>query len=124
MKTMDLFKVDELQGLAAQITNEHESAVRSVRQGLEHAMEADRLLAQAKEMCEHGKWEAWLESNFRGSIRTAQVYMRLHGRRAEIEAKAQLPALLTCDEALEMIATPRPEALPDHVPAPGYAAEA
>jgi len=43
--------------------------------GLQHALEAGRLLLEAKNQVDHGRWLPWLEANFDGSQRTARAYM-------------------------------------------------
>jgi hypothetical protein len=72
--------------LVERINVEHAAVERSGSEMLERAVSCGELLAEAKQSMAHGDWTAWLRANFAGSIRTAQVYMRL--------AKAQRAALL------------------------------
>lgn len=124
MESTELAKMDDgLPILAERINSEHDAAISAARKGFMHAIEAGRLLTEAKVLCAHGQWQKWLEDNFRGSVRGAQAYMRLHAHRDELGSNAQTPALLTCEAALKMIATPRPEPLPTFLPPPGNAAQ-
>ena len=66
--------------LADAINEHHRAAEASMRSGLEHAMEAGRLLIAAKSQCAHGTGGAWIGANCEVSERTAQAYMRLNRR--------------------------------------------
>ncbi len=37
-------------------------------------------MIEAKARCPRGNWQAWLEENFKGLVRTAQAYMREAGK--------------------------------------------
>ena len=76
--------------LAEQINVEHHQAEAALHDGLGHALEAGRLLTEAKAQVGHGQWLPWLDANFQGSKRTAQAYMRLHKEYPKLKAKAQL----------------------------------
>jgi len=79
-----------LQNLAAEINHYHAKCEEAVGQAVAYAIEAGRMLEEAKAGLKHGEWLGWLEANFEGWVRTAQVYMRLASRRALVEAvKAQ-----------------------------------
>jgi hypothetical protein len=93
--------------LAAEINHHHRQAEAALRSGLEHALEAGRLLIEAKSRCVHGTWGLWLADNFEGSARTAQAYMRVADRWPELQAKAQDSADLSLDGALKLLAAPR-----------------
>jgi len=93
--------------LANRINEHHRQAEAAIRSGLEHALEAGRLLVEAKTKCPHGGWGDWVESNCEFSQRTAQAYIRVAKRWPEIEAKAQSSADLTIDGALQLLADPR-----------------
>jgi hypothetical protein len=92
--------------LAQRINAECTAALTAARTALEHARRAGELLVEAKAACGHGQWLRWLEANVPLSRRTAQGYMRLATRWAQLEAKAQAPALLTIDEALKLLGAP------------------
>lgn len=90
-----------LPDLAQRINEHHRAAEADARSALQHALEAGRLLVEAKKsQCQHGQWVAWLADHFDGSERTAQAYMRVSRHWPELEAKAQTSALLTVDAAL------------------------
>jgi hypothetical protein len=100
----------ELSALAANINREHVAVGEAIAAGLEHARRAGELLAQAKTLVGHGEWLPWLNNNFVGARRTAQAYMRIAARHAEL-GNAQRVALLTVRDALRLLAEPKaPEA--------------
>lgn len=96
-----------LSTLAAEINRHHRAAESSIRSGLEHALQAGRLLLAVKAQCRRGKWADWLKTNCECSQRTAQSYIRIAKRWPEIEAKAQHVALLSFRDAVKMLAAPR-----------------
>ena len=93
--------------LAQRINQEHEQCCDAFTAGLQHALNAGDLLIQAKALCEHGEWGAWLAVHCSMSERTAQSYMRVARNREAIEAKAQRVADLSMREALLMLSEPR-----------------
>jgi hypothetical protein len=54
-----------------------ELAEQNLREAVQHALRAGRALAAAKAQLPHGKWMAWLRTNFDRDIGTAARYMRL-----------------------------------------------
>jgi|CZKI01.1.fsa_nt_gi hypothetical protein len=81
--------------VAAEINRLHEEAKRcsiASRQALHGALAAawhagQLLIAEKRRVChcmERGAWLLWLEANFRGTARTAQRYMQLAQRVADI----------------------------------------
>lgn len=92
--------------LAGIIRREHRLAEQHAMQAVNHAMEAGRLLIEAKALCSHGKWLSWLADNFEGSARTAQAYMRLYENRDAL-ANTQSSAHLSIDGALKLLAEPK-----------------
>ena len=100
-------------GLAGEINAEHLAFVGSLKRTAEHGIRCGELLTQAKEQCPHGTWLDWLGNNFRGSARSAQVYMQMYKKRDEIRAKAQSSALLSISGALEEISAPKEEEDPE-----------
>ena len=93
-----------LDTLAECINEEHRRCEAAVTSALEHALAAGDLLLEARGTCPHGAWQAWLEGNFAGSVRTAQAYMRVAARRDEVEAaKTQSSAPLSLDRALRAL---------------------
>jgi hypothetical protein len=94
-----------LADLAVQINNEHHQAEAVLNAGLEHALEAGRLLRQAKKQISRGDWLPWLKENFVGSERTAQCYMRVASQFPKLHGKAQRVADLTFRGALAAVAS-------------------
>ena len=103
-----------LTSLAEQIDAEHEAVLVSLSRGLDHARQCGECLAQAKELCGHGKWLSWLEKNCKVEKRQAQRYLRVYQQWDRIEAisKASPATLLGIDEALEVVSC-REETLED-----------
>jgi len=91
--------------LSKQINKEHELVLTHAVKALEHARNAGELLIQAKDTCKHGEWGKWLESNFNGSSRQAQRYMRVHQRWPEIEAKATRVSDFSLRQGLKMLSS-------------------
>lgn len=101
-----------LTDLAEAINDAHRQCIGAIRAGLTHAIKAGEYLTRAKEQCDHGQWLPWLAENVTFSERTAQNYMRVYGRRAELEAKAQHVADLPYREAVMLLAEPKePESM-------------
>lgn len=98
-----------LESLATEINEEHRAFVGSLRKTAEHGIRAGELLAEAKGQCRHGEWLGWLQKNFEGSTRTAQVYMQLSHKRDELRAKTQNSAHLSMSRALKEISAPQEE---------------
>lgn len=73
--------------LADEINAQHRAVEAAVSSSLDHAIRAGELLIEAKSELPHGSWLAWLDENFEGSERTAQVYMVLAKRRDEIDGE-------------------------------------
>ncbi len=96
-----------LENLAGEINEEHRAFVGSLRKTAEHGIRAGELLAEAKGQCRHGEWLGWLQKNFEGSKRTAQVYIQLFQKRDELRAKTQNSAHLSMSQALGEIVAPR-----------------
>jgi hypothetical protein len=93
--------------LADRINHEHEGCETALRAGLAHAIEAGLLLIEAKGRIEHGGWLPWVGANGRFSERTAQSYMQVSRRAAELGwSDPQRAADLSYREALAMLAKP------------------
>jgi hypothetical protein len=74
-----------LDALADRVRKEHAEARASSQNLVTHAIEAGRLLKEAKNRVPHGSWLTWPEKNCELSERTAQAYMRL-AKKAQLEA--------------------------------------
>jgi hypothetical protein len=60
---MDQNKQPALTTLAADIRDAHAKAIAAATSAIEHAIDAGRLLAEAKAQVEHGAWLPWLAAN-------------------------------------------------------------
>jgi hypothetical protein len=98
---------NSLADLAARIRSEHEASHAAMQRGCEHAINAGRLLMEAKAQIPHGGWLPWLEEHCQVSERMAQVYMRLAKHEPELAANPQRVADLTVRGAVELLAPPR-----------------
>ncbi len=100
----DLEEADlgELAVIANKFHDEVEAAGTSM---LVAAWSAGHTLRTAKERCEHGEWLPWLDANFHGSKRTAQVYMQIA---ENTQSAAHLDSALSIRAALDAI-TKNPE---------------
>jgi hypothetical protein len=92
-----------LTDIAARINEAHDQANGSYQRTIEAAMEAGRLLIQAKDQIGHGGWLRWLKANTSVSERTAQNYMSV----ARDLPKSAVTADLTLDGALKLLAPPK-----------------
>ena len=89
--------------LPARINDAHEKVKQALWRGAEHAIEAGRLLLQAKVTVRHGNWLEWVGTNCRFSERTAQLYMRLAEETPRLELKTQRIADLTVNDAIKLL---------------------
>jgi hypothetical protein len=92
-----------LTDIAARINEAHDRALASAKSTIVAAMEAGRLLIQAKAEVGHGGWLSWLKANTSVSERTAQYYMKL----ADDPSKSAMIADLTLVGALKLLAPPK-----------------
>jgi hypothetical protein len=103
---------DALAELAGRINAEHSEALAAARASLTHAKNSGQLLIQAKEQCGHGHWLAWLQGNVHLSERTAQAYIQIAKRWAELEANPQATADLTIEGAVKLLSAPKKKERP------------
>jgi hypothetical protein len=103
----ELVKVETgaLEDLAARINAEHRACEAAAVSAVEHAIRAGEMLVEVKSSLKHGEWLPWLEDNFEGTARTAQVYMQLHSRRSEL-TNTQRASHLSIRSALKELAPP------------------
>ncbi|MDZ4780764.1 MAG: DUF3102 domain-containing protein [Planctomycetia bacterium] len=106
-----------LETLASQINQAHADAIDSARTTMAYARMVGDLLLQAKGVAGHGAWLPWLEANVKFSVRTAQGYMRIASHWNEL-SNTQSTAYL--DEALKMLAEPKPIKPADEKAKPFY----
>src|ERR1700758_4398248 len=95
-----------LTSLAKRIKAEQAAIEASFRRGVEHAIIADELLIKAKDQLPHGKWLPWLQKHTGLIPRSAQYYMKLAKRRAEVEANTNLNSHSTITEVLSALSAP------------------
>jgi hypothetical protein len=79
---------NSLPDLAARIRLYHRKTSESLRESVQHAMDAGDLLIEAKAQLKHGQWLPWLSEHCAISERSAQLYMRVAKGRAVIEVKS------------------------------------
>jgi hypothetical protein len=97
-----------LDTLSDRINDEHRRCEAAIVSGLEHALQAGRLLIEAKALCPHGAWLPWLADHFEGSERTTQAYMRVAERYPELTGpNPQHVADLSLRGALAALAEPK-----------------
>ena len=96
------------------INEEHELCERASQDALGHAIEAGKLLTEVKAQLNHGEWLPWIDENFTGSERTAQIYMQVAGKQEVLNT--QTSALLSIAGALEQISEPKPKPQPKPAP--------
>jgi hypothetical protein len=96
----------ELDALGVEIRSAVKSVEERWRGTLAAAIRLGELLIEAKAQLKHGQWLPWLEANFPKSEKSAQSYMRLARKSAEI---ADLPSVAA---ALATIAEPRDDLPP------------
>lgn len=92
--------------------NYHRAAEKDALSMLDNAMNSGDQLIPIRESIEEkrgdGRWGKWVEKNFEGTLKTAQVYMRLARHRKEIEAQRSAPqSPLSIDAAMKMLAAPK-----------------
>ena len=92
--------------LAERINAEHHQAEAALNDGLQHALQAGRLLREAKAELDHGEWSPWLKQNFEGSKRTAQVYMRLTVEVRKLPTQKRNAAALSLRQAIASTTKP------------------
>jgi hypothetical protein len=94
------------ESLAQRINDEHKACQMAVVKALEHAIKAGEWLAKAKSKCPRGTWRNWLENNFEGSERTAQLYKRLYENRESLQNRNGV-ADLSLRQAVAKLANPK-----------------
>jgi multidrug resistance efflux pump len=104
---------ENLTELASVANRYHAEAENAAGSALEAARQAGAALAKAKKLRPHGEWLPWLEANFHGSARTAQSYMRVASKYAEVCAFENADELeqqrtRSIDAALKALATSKP----------------
>lgn len=73
-----------LKSLADRLNTLHEDAMQHCKSGLLLAKQIGELLAEAKEACKHGSFEAWVNHECDFSMESARRYMRVFHRWDEL----------------------------------------
>lgn len=94
--------------LAGRIRAAHHAASTAAQTALGHALEAGRLLAEAREAVPHGGWGDYVASCGIAD-RTASLYMRLHRHRDRLEDRQRV-ADLSVRQAARLLAEPKAKA--------------
>jgi DNA adenine methylase len=103
---MAIVRTLSLSDLAAQINAEHEACLSAAKDTIARAIEAGRLLAEAKSQMQHGQWAGWVETNCKFGARQASSYMRAYACREQIGSGAS--DFTSLREAIASLAEPRP----------------
>jgi hypothetical protein len=93
--------------LAGRIRAAHQAASTAAQTALGHALEAGRLLAEARDAVPHGGWAGYVASCGIAD-RTASLYMRLHRHRDRLEDRQRV-ADLSVRQAARLLAEPKAE---------------
>lgn len=97
-------KRPDLGDIAERINAEHDALERAWSAALGHAKAAGVLLSEAKAALPFGKFGPWIKQNCKFSDRTAQLYMQISQRWAEIQSNPQHVAEMSLRKAIEIIA--------------------
>lgn len=95
--------------LTAAIRQEHAAVNRAAQSALQHALEAGRLLAEAKATIPHGSWESYVKDSCGIAPRTASLYQRLHRHRDRLPNRQHV-AELSVRQAARLLEQPKAKA--------------
>jgi hypothetical protein len=95
--------------LTAAIKQEHAAASRAAQSALQHALEAGRLLAEAKATIPHGSWESFVKDSCGIAPRTASLDQRLHRHRDRLPNRQHV-AELSVRQAARLLEQPKAKA--------------
>lgn len=92
---------NSLAALAEDVKTEAEALATAERSASEHALNAGRLLGEAKEACRHGEWLPFLE---RAGVheRSAQRWMKLHRSRLKNDMVSDLGGVVPALQFLKL----------------------
>jgi hypothetical protein len=102
--------------LTAAIRQEHKAASAAAGAALAHALEAGRLLAEARAAISHGGWESYVRESCGIAPRTASLYLRLHRHRDRLPNRQHV-ADLSVRQAARLLEQPRAKAKAEPVAA-------
>jgi len=104
MNALALVKPSRLDTIGGDIRDLVLVAEHHANMATEAALKVGALLRDAKGLVAHGEWEQWIKTHTSVSIRTAQAYMRLAARFAELpDQEAQRVAGLTVRQAIKAV---------------------
>jgi hypothetical protein len=89
--------------LAERINAEHRAVEDCTRNGLQHAKLAGEMLTAVKRQSGHGNWLPWLEQHFKGTVRTAQNYMRVAEQWETLTANTKRVSYLALRDGLRLL---------------------
>jgi Protein of unknown function (DUF3102) len=112
---IDITTSNSLADLAGRIHTEHEASLAAVKSGIEHAINAGRLLLEAKAQVSHGQWLPWLREYAKLSDRTARDYMHLARHAAAAPDDSKSISAASADLTNGAIKLPVPPELPDNL---------
>jgi hypothetical protein len=92
--------------LAVAIREEHAAASAAANAALAHALEAGRLLEEARATIPHGNWEFYVQAIVGIAPRTARLYLRLHRHRDRLPNRQRV-ADLTVRQAAKLLEQPK-----------------
>lgn len=99
------------EALTAAIRQEHAAVNVAAQTALQHALEAGRLLADARHNIPHGSWESYVKDSCGIAPRTASLYLRLHRNRDRLPNRQHV-ADLSVRQAARLLERPRAKAEP------------
>lgn len=92
--------------LTAAIRKEHDAALSAASKALHHALEAGRLLDEARQQVQHGSWESYVRDSCGIAPRTASLYLRLHRNRDRLPNRQRV-ADLSVRQAAKLLSKPK-----------------
>jgi hypothetical protein len=104
--TTATFTVMSGEQLTAAIRHEHEAASQAASAALQHALEAGRLLDEARATIPHGAWEAYVKDSCGMAPRTARLYLRLHRHRDRLPDRQHV-AGMSVRQAARLLEQPK-----------------
>jgi hypothetical protein len=102
----ELTTTQSLPELAATANRAHHEIEELAVSAVAKAREAGEALREAKEQIPHGQWGEWVRDNFAGSVRTAQLYMKIAAQWPELE-KTQRVADMPLRQVAGLLEKPR-----------------
>lgn len=97
------------EALTAAIRQEHAAVNVAAQTALQHALEAGRLLADARHNIPHGSWESYVKDSCGIAPRTASLYLRLHRKRDRLPNRQHV-ADLSVRQAARLLEQPKVKA--------------